>query len=203
MTEDDFSRIEQTFAIRLPVVYRRRLSTFPVLQEVGNSHTQVWDDAEKLIDLNQRLRTEWKDWPSWLFAIGQSEGDPLIPEDDVGPPFAYSVGLYRTFGNPEVIVLGLDLDLMHRMINMIGEEVRRGRRFADGGAASGILEGYDVRFHAVARRHYPEHFGYTHWFYKGDNFPALQCLWPDKQGRFPTDGDFAEPLRARQPLLVS
>jgi hypothetical protein len=127
----------------------------------------------------------------------------LIPEGDEGPPFAYSVGLYRTFGHAEVIVLGLDLDLMHRMINLIGDEVRQGRRFDDGGTASGILEGYDVRFHAVVRRHHAEHFGYAHWFYKGDDFPALQCLWPDKQGRFPTDGDFAEPLRARQPLLVS
>jgi hypothetical protein len=37
----------------------------------------------------------------------------------------------------------------------------------------------------------------------GDGFPALQCPWPDKQGRFPTDTDYAEPLRARQPLLAS
>ena len=55
----------------------------------------------------------------------------------------------------------------------------------------------------VAHRHYPEHFGYARWFYKGDDFPALQCLWPDKQGRFPSDADYSEPLRARQCLLVS
>ncbi len=127
----------------------------------------------------------------------------MIPEDDEGPSFAYSIGLFRTFGHPEIIIFGLDLDLMHRLINLIGEDVRQGRRFADGQAASGILEGYDVRFLNVARRHYPEHFGYAHWYYKGDDFPALQCLWPDKHGRFPTDSDCPEPLRARQRLLVS
>ena len=127
----------------------------------------------------------------------------MIPEDDEGPSFAYSIGLFRSFGHPEIIVFGLGLDLMHRMINLIGEEVRRGRRFADGESASGILEGYDVRFLHVAHRHYPEHFGYARWFYKGDDFPALQCLWPDKQGRFPSDADYSEPLRARQCLLVS
>ena len=52
-----------------------------------------------------------------------------------------------------------------------------------------ILEGYDVRFLNVARRHYPEHFGYAHWYYEGDDFPSLQCVWPDKHGRFPTDAD--------------
>jgi hypothetical protein len=125
-----------------------------------------------------------------------------IPEGDEGPSFAYSVGLFRTFNHPEIVIFGLDRDLMHRMINLIGEEVRQGRRFADGEAASGFLEGYDVRFHEVARRCYPEHFGYAHWLYKGDDFPVLQCLWPDMQGHFPTDPDFPESLRPRQPLLA-
>jgi hypothetical protein len=125
-----------------------------------------------------------------------------IAEDDEGPAFAYSIGLFKTFGHPEIIVFGLDVDLMHRMINLIGEEVRHGRRFADEEAASGVLEGYDVRFKYVARRHYHEHVGYARWFYKGDDFPLLQCLWPDKKGRFPTDSDFARALRPRQPLLA-
>ena len=76
MTEDDFSRIEQTLAIRLPDVYRHGLSPFPIPQNAGKSDTQVWDDAEKLIALNQRLRTEVEGWTSWLFVIGQAEGDP-------------------------------------------------------------------------------------------------------------------------------
>jgi hypothetical protein len=125
----------------------------------------------------------------------------MIPEDDEGPSLAYSIGLFHNFAHPEIIIFGLDLDLMHRLINLIGEEVREGRRFADGQDATGVLEGYDVRFVAVAHRHYPEHFGCARWYYNGDDFPALQCLWPDRQGRFPTDTGYPEPLRARQPLL--
>jgi hypothetical protein len=125
----------------------------------------------------------------------------MIGEDDEGPAFAYSIGLFKSFRHPEIIVFGLDVNLMHRMINLIGEEVRQGRRFADGDAAPGILENYDVRFLTVASRHYHEHVGYARWFYKGDDFPVLQCLWPDKKGRFPTDPGFAKALRPRQPLL--
>lgn len=125
----------------------------------------------------------------------------MVPEDDEGPSFAYSIGLFHTFGHPEIIIFGLDLDLSHQMINLIGEEVRQGHRFADGHTASGILESYDVRFLYVARRQYREYFGYARWYYKDDDFPALQCLWPDKQGRFPMDADYAEALRARQPVL--
>jgi hypothetical protein len=125
----------------------------------------------------------------------------MIAEDDEGPAFAYSIGLFKNFGHPEIIIFGLDVTLMHRMINLIGEQVRQHRQFADGDAASGILEGHDVRFQNVASRHYHEHFGYARWFYNGDGFPVLQCLWPDKKGRFPTDPGFARALRPRQPLL--
>jgi hypothetical protein len=125
----------------------------------------------------------------------------MIGEDDEGPAFAYSIGLFKNFGHPEAIIFGLDVKLMHRMINLIGEEVRQGHRFTDGDSASGILEGYDVRFLSVASRHYHEHVGYARWFYNGDDFPVLQCLWPDKKGRFPTEPGFTKALRSRQPLL--
>lgn len=126
----------------------------------------------------------------------------LIPEDDEGPAFAYSVGLFQAFGHPEVVVFGLDIRVMHAIINLIGEEVRRGRRFAEGEAYSEFLEGHDVRFLQVARRHYPEYFGRGTRFYRGDEFPVLQCLWPDRAGRFPTDPVFPEALRGLQPLLA-
>jgi hypothetical protein len=126
----------------------------------------------------------------------------LIMEDDDGPSFAYSIGLFQNFGHPEMIIIGLDVDVLHGMINIIGAEVRQGRRYADGDSASGVLEGFVVRFQVVARGHYHEHLGYARWFYKGDDFPVLQCLWPDRQGRFPADPGFPDSLRPRQPSLA-
>jgi hypothetical protein len=126
----------------------------------------------------------------------------FVPEDGEGPAFAYSIGLFHKFNHPEIIVFGLDLNILHRIINVIGEELRQGRRFADGENASDILEDYEVRFVDVSRMHYGAYFGCARWFYKGDDFPALQCLWPDRQGRFPTVPDFPQRLRALQPVLA-
>ena len=56
----------------------------------------------------------------------------LIPEDEEGPAFAFSIGLFRKFGHPEVVVFGLGIEAMHEIVNLIGEEVRRGRRFSGG-----------------------------------------------------------------------
>jgi Domain of unknown function (DUF4262) len=126
----------------------------------------------------------------------------LIPEDDEGPAFAFSVGLFKNFGHPEVIIFGLVIEALHGIINLIGEEVRQGRRFAEGEVASGIIEGFDVGFREVAPEHYAEYLGTASWYYKGINYPALQFVWPDKQGRFPWDDGLPESLRARQPLLA-
>jgi hypothetical protein len=126
-----------------------------------------------------------------------------IPEDADGPAFAFSVGLFKTFGHAEILMLGLDLDVMHTAINLIGEELRQGRRFSSGESASGFLEGYDVQFRNVDPDYYPAYLGYARWYYQGDDFPVLQCLWPDREGRFPADPGFTDSLRPLQPVLAA
>jgi hypothetical protein len=77
MTGEDFRRIEEALGIRLPESYKRLMDPFPVPHLRGNSDTDLWDDAEKLIAINQELRTEFvrghRPWPNYLFFIG----DPL------------------------------------------------------------------------------------------------------------------------------
>jgi hypothetical protein len=126
----------------------------------------------------------------------------IIPEDDEGPAFAFSVGLSKNFGHPEVILFGLGIEAMHGIINLIGEEVRQGRRFSESQAASGIIEGFDLNFRPVSHDHYSEYLGTASSYYKGTDYPALQCVWPDRQGRFPWDTGFPESLRALQPSLA-
>jgi len=124
-----------------------------------------------------------------------------VPEDDEQPGFAYSVGLHTTFGHAEVIVFGLELDLMHRMLNNIGEEIRSGQRFAPGDLSPEVLEDSDVVFRRVERRYYDEYLGYAQRIHHGDGFAAIQMVWPDSKGRFPWDTGFPRALRARQPML--
>jgi hypothetical protein len=128
----------------------------------------------------------------------------LIPEDDEGPPFGYTIGMLKTFGHPEFVVVGLtDPEVMHQFLNALGAEVKRGRRFASGDSTPGIIEGFEVRFAEVPRSAYDEHFGYASWYYKGQTYPVLQCLWPDAKGNFPADADFDPDLRSLQPALGS
>ncbi|MET0556854.1 MAG: hypothetical protein ABW221_27685 [Vicinamibacteria bacterium] len=56
MTADDLRRIEGALAIRLPESYRTRMLAFPIPAAAGNSDLSVWDDADRVIALNQELR---------------------------------------------------------------------------------------------------------------------------------------------------
>lgn len=126
----------------------------------------------------------------------------LIESDGKEPGFAYSIGLYHTFKQPEVILFGLPLEVMHSVINSCGGEFRGGRSLKTGVPLDGFIRDFPVIFREVKKEHYREHFGYGLWFYTGPKFPAIQCIWPDKQGEFPWDPEFERKLIPIQPLLA-
>lgn len=125
----------------------------------------------------------------------------MIAQDSEGPGFAYSLGLYEEFQHPEIVIFGLDSELMHSVINDAGDQVRKGVRYRDGDVTGELLEGCDCAFRRVNPLQYSEFFGWAVWFHGNSAFPALQMFWPDKMGRFPWEDGFTESLRAFQPDL--
>ena len=123
-------------------------------------------------------------------------------EADDEPPFAYTVGLHKTFGFPELIVVGLRLEIMHAMLNEFGERLKAGEKLPIDGAVADIIDGFDVRLRPVKdEKSYKEHVGYAIWFNGGLDFPLLQLVWPDKKGKFPGDKGAASVLKKQQPLV--
>ncbi len=126
-----------------------------------------------------------------------------VDADQEGPGFAYSIGLYHRLKQPEIIVFGLsNFKTMAQVINSIGEEMKKGTKFEDWKENDQILEGYSCMFRDVDHEFYPEYLGYAGWFYRPDDFPVLQCVWPDRQGRYPWHPEFPATLHARQPVLA-
>ena len=77
MIADDVARIEQALQIELPTAYRAILVNFPLPAYAGNADTDIWDDADRLIQYNQELRTGSrfvKPWPVHFYAIGRDAG---------------------------------------------------------------------------------------------------------------------------------
>jgi hypothetical protein len=117
------------------------------------------------------------------------------------PGWAYSIGLYRTFNHPEIVVFGLNADLMHSIINFIGNDVRSGKRFEEDKHYPDLIEAYSCTFKPVSVIwHYP-FLGYADWFYNGPDYPVLQCIWPDKKSLYPWVACFNPDWAYAQPLL--
>ncbi len=132
-------------------------------------------------------------------AVGVAEGDEQ-------PPFVYSVGLYLSFGHPEIIVIGLPQNVGHTMIANAVNQLKTGEPIEWDRRNPNILEGYDVVFKVVDISNYREHLGYALWFYGSlppDIFPILQLVWPDKNGLFPWDVGFESSLVSIQPQLYA
>jgi len=123
---------------------------------------------------------------------------------DGRPDFSYSIGLYASFGHPEILVVGLDSERAMSLINLAGERIAEGTAFEDGAVSDHLVRALAVAFVAVDRAHYADRVGIARWFYGAlgpDAFPVLQLVWPDRNGLFPWAQDFDPALRAMQPVL--
>lgn len=125
-----------------------------------------------------------------------------IHEDENGPAYAFSVGLFHTFEHPEIIVFGLPHDTAGRIINIIGRQVQDGTRFEANDQSNDVAEGFPVVFKMIPKDFYRQYIGYALWFYRDFDFPVLQCVWPDKAGLFAWQDGYDHRFDQMQPILA-
>ncbi len=128
----------------------------------------------------------------------------LVEAEGRQPGFAYSLGFYANYGQPEVVVFGLPPAIAQQLLDIVAI------RFAGAKQPYELFKPYDditedgpVVFVPVARRHFPTYFGYGGWFYQSvdTDFPVIQMVWPDPAGKFPWDAGYNQAYHAFQPVL--
>ena len=124
-----------------------------------------------------------------------------VLEDEEGPPFSYSVGVQKSSGAPEVIVVGLKQPIAHFILNEYNARVRAGETFAAGRRYDGFLEGFEIQLEPVASEHFDEYLGWNKWLYGGNDFEVFQIVYPTTDGVWPWEQGASEWFRLRQPLL--
>ena len=125
----------------------------------------------------------------------------VLEEGDL-PPFAYTVGLCHTFAHPEVLVYGLPKTTAHNLLNHLADQLRKGRKYAAGEICDDLVEGYRVTFRIVPHAKYREHLGWAAGFNERPDFPALQLIYPDRQGQWPWDEGASAAFRHQQLVLA-
>ncbi|MFB6564326.1 DUF4262 domain-containing protein [Streptomyces sp. NPDC056400] len=129
----------------------------------------------------------------------------MVPEDEIGPGFAYTIGLAHTHGAPELCTFGRDVHEMHRMLNALGDLAATGAASTDGQEDGqeheGVVDGGPVRLRSVDMRWCRTFFGRAIGFYRRPPLPFLQVTWPDAGGRFHWEERAGEDHRESQPRL--
>ena len=125
-------------------------------------------------------------------------------EDETGPTFSYSTGLWKNFKHPELIIFGLSEELEHVMINNAGYDIKTGvRRFSAENYYDDFLEGFDVLMIEVDDIQRKEYATWTDWYYDRQPFPLLQCVYPNTKGVWPWEEAANAEFPEIQPLLSS
>jgi hypothetical protein len=145
----------------------------------------------------------WDEGDRKLVADVQRHGWGVIgiQAEEWRPGWAFTVGLWHTFGVPELAMFGLQVRDMQTWLNEIGEQVRNGQAPMPNELREEILEGFPVTFRGAESSWYQRLFGWAIWFYRKPPLPVVEVIWPDTQGRFPWQAEAGLRCRHHQPRL--
>ena len=154
--------------------------------------TKSLDSSEQLSPPDAKVLSDIKRVGWHTLGVSQSQGED-------GPHWAFSIGLYYSFNHPEVIVLGLPIIACMEIVSVVGKQIGAGLRYKAQREYADILQDpFRCTFRSFDRDAYRDFVGYALWFYENDDFPLLQCFWPDKQHRLPWDGGCNEYVKKSQ-----
>src|SRR5262249_10288244 len=95
----------------------------------------------------------------WHHVHVQAEGQ--------SPAFAFSLGFYANYDQPEIIVFGLKPDTAQQLLNIAAIRVAGAKlKYETYKPYDDIAQGMRIAFIPVAKQHLPEYFGYAGWFYQ-------------------------------------
>jgi hypothetical protein len=128
----------------------------------------------------------------------------VVPPTGRRPAYAFTVGLWHSFGSAEASIFGRDEAEMVRWLDTVGGQVEGGRVLHPGsgdGQGDDILGPVEV-FPRPALASWHRHlFEAALAFYRGQPVPMLQLVWPDRRGVLPWEPGCAEDCLAAQPWL--
>jgi hypothetical protein len=115
-----------------------------------------------------------------------------------GLGWSYTLGVFDTCGQPEIITIGLLPDTAQFALNETARLLRTGADLTKG-RHTGLVGEVDCELRPVDQKWVEHLMGWALWYYDGDEFPVVQIVYPDLQNRFPEDEGFDRSFE--QPLM--
>jgi hypothetical protein len=163
------------------------------------------DDSSELSESARQMLADVSEYGFHIIAVYPSaEPDPDREAWEHVPNWTYTVGLFLTHGQPELVAFGLDHETASDVFWDLARGVESGRTFETGRVYDDALPSFDgpCAFEAVDPGWAASLFNRAAWFYKDRGFPIQQYLWPDRNGCWIWDEDVAETIGGVQPDLT-
>jgi hypothetical protein len=125
----------------------------------------------------------------------------IHPEDEHAG-YAFTVGLFKSYGHPELIIFGLPGKVAHQILAIAADAAKSGNPIDLTRPSDELLNDYSCCFGEVPRSQYYEHVGYCRWYYQGDDFPLYQVVWPSRAGLYPWDPEVSPDFKGAQPVIA-
>jgi len=125
----------------------------------------------------------------------------MVSGSDYSPSFAYSIGLFETYKQPEIILFGLPDKLGQEIINDVAGLMKNGETIKTYTNYGNIFKDSRAEFLPVDNRNIDDYFGAALNYYGTSTFPAIQLVWTDRNDKFPWEDNFEENFLHDQPLL--
>ena len=123
-----------------------------------------------------------------------------VPAESGQPTWTFSIGFYETWHFPELVVIGLTLEVAHSTLTFVARQLAEGRRI-DLASPNDELFNDPCCFIEVPKQHYGDYVGTAVWFYNWGDFPLYQIVWPSRDGYFPWNELASDYLKQMQPVL--
>jgi len=124
-----------------------------------------------------------------------------VLEEGEQKPFSFTIGLHATLGHPEVLVYGLPRQTAHAILAIVADAAKAGKPIDASRPTDDLLDGYACVLVPIAPDQYEEHLGTAIWYYEHQPFPALQIVWPNRDGIYPWHEDASASFKDAQPVI--
>jgi hypothetical protein len=124
-----------------------------------------------------------------------------IIEDDGCPPWSFTIGLYESYGFPELIIIGRSRATAHTMLKTLADDIEMNDPPDLTNPDGLLLLGHKCHFLEVHARYYSDYVGFAKWFYRKRSFPLHQIVWPNGDGLYPWHPRAPKSFREWQPVL--
>ncbi|HTM18649.1 MAG TPA: DUF4262 domain-containing protein [Terracidiphilus sp.] len=112
--------------------------------------------------------------------------------------WTYSLGIYDTCGQPELITVGLPFEVAKFCLNEAARRMCAGVDLTKERQKE-LISNVDCELRLVAPKWVERLMNFANWYNDGVEYPALQIIYPDLQNRFQWERSFES--RFVQPLL--